>query len=81
MVEDGESRVFAGDGYGGQFLFVSPEHDLVAVFNGWEIHEGGNLDAPPADPQLLGAYNGGTADNVVTEHRTATPRHVGPTLR
>jgi CubicO group peptidase (beta-lactamase class C family) len=33
--------VFAGNGYGGQFLMVSPEHDMVAVFNGWNIH-GGN---------------------------------------
>ena len=37
--EDGEARVFAGNGYGGQFLLVSPEHDIVAVFNGWNIHD------------------------------------------
>jgi CubicO group peptidase (beta-lactamase class C family) len=42
VIEDGQAKVFAGNGYGGQFLFVSPDHDLVAVFNGWEIHGGGN---------------------------------------
>ena len=38
--EDGTTRVFAGNGYGGQFVLVSPEHDIVAVFNGWNIHGG-----------------------------------------
>ena len=37
--EDGETRVFAGNGYGGQFLHVVPEHDLISVFNGWTLHE------------------------------------------
>ena len=39
-VVDVESpEVFAGNGYGGQSLFVVPEYDLVLVFNGWNIHE------------------------------------------
>jgi len=38
--EDGKTNIFAGNGYGGQFVFVSPEHDIVAVFNGWNIHGG-----------------------------------------
>ncbi len=37
--EDGETLVFAGNGYGGQFLFVVPSEDLVVVFNGWQHHE------------------------------------------
>ncbi len=37
---DGRTEVFAGNGYGGQFLVVSREHDMVAVFNGWNIHGG-----------------------------------------
>ncbi|GAB5537002.1 MAG: hypothetical protein Rubg2KO_32510 [Rubricoccaceae bacterium] len=37
--EDGQTRIFAANGYGGQFLLVSPEHDIVAVFNGWTIHD------------------------------------------
>ena len=36
--ENGATRIFAGNGYGGQFVLVSPEHDIVAVFNGWHIH-------------------------------------------
>ena len=40
--ENGHTRVYAGNGYGGQFVVVSPEHDIVAVFNGWNIHGGGN---------------------------------------
>lgn len=40
--ENGTTRVFAGNGYGGQFVLVSPEHDIVAVFNGWNIHGGAN---------------------------------------
>jgi CubicO group peptidase (beta-lactamase class C family) len=34
------ARIFAANGYGGQFLVVSPAHDVVAVFNGWAIHGG-----------------------------------------
>jgi len=34
------TSVFAGNGYGGQFLQVAPEHDIVVVFNGWNIHGG-----------------------------------------
>ena len=34
-----EATIFAGNGYGGQFLQVVPEYDLVVVFNGWNIHE------------------------------------------
>ena len=37
--EHGETRIFAGNGYGGQFIHVVPEHDLVSVFNGWTLHE------------------------------------------
>ena len=33
------TKVFAGNGYGGQFLQVVPEHDMIVVFNGWNIHE------------------------------------------
>jgi len=31
--------VFACNGYGGQFLMVAPEYDLIVVFNGWDIHD------------------------------------------
>lgn len=39
MHENGRTRVFAGNGYGGQFLHVVPEFDLISVFNGWTLHE------------------------------------------
>ena len=38
--ENGATRLFAGNGYGGQFVLVHPEYDIVAVFNGWNIHGG-----------------------------------------
>lgn len=37
--EEGRPVVFAGNGYGGQFLLVVPGYDIVAVFNGWNIHD------------------------------------------
>ncbi len=33
-----EPFIFACNGYGGQFLMVAPEYDLIVVFNGWNIH-------------------------------------------
>jgi len=36
---NGQTRIFAGNGYGGQFLMVVPEQDLIVVFNGWQHHE------------------------------------------
>ncbi len=35
----GKSDIFAGNGYGGQFLMVVPQYDLIVVFNGWNIHD------------------------------------------
>jgi CubicO group peptidase (beta-lactamase class C family) len=40
--EGGRSRIFAGNGYGGQFVLVAPEYDIVAVFNGWNLHTPAN---------------------------------------
>ena len=37
--ENGEATIFAGNGYGGQFIHVVPEHALISVFNGWTLHE------------------------------------------
>ena len=37
--KQGKTEIFAGNGYGGQFLMVVPEQELITVFNGWTIHE------------------------------------------
>jgi CubicO group peptidase (beta-lactamase class C family) len=39
--EGGSTIVFSGRGYGEQYPLVVPEHDIVVVFNGWNIHGGG----------------------------------------
>jgi Beta-lactamase class C and other penicillin binding proteins len=31
--------IFSGSGYGGQYLMVMPEYDIVVVFNGWNIFD------------------------------------------
>ena len=36
---NGKSNIFAGNGYGGQFLMVVPEYNLIVVFNGWNIND------------------------------------------
>lgn len=45
---EGEVSVFAGRGYGGQFLIVAPELDLIVVFTGWNI-----FDEPPKTFELF----------------------------
>ena len=42
-------------GYGGQFLFVVPQRDLIAVFNGWNIYDRPELDPKWALDQTLAA--------------------------
>lgn len=37
--ENGETGIFAGRGYGGQLLMVSPAFDLLVVFNAWNLHD------------------------------------------
>ncbi len=37
--DGGKTRVFSANGYGGQFLQVAPEYDLISVFNGWTLHQ------------------------------------------
>ncbi len=40
---------YACRGYGGQLLFVVPEHDLIAVFTGWNIYP----DTPSLDADFV----------------------------
>ena len=37
--ENGKTIIFAGNGYGGQFLMMVPEKSLLVLFNGWNIHD------------------------------------------
>ncbi len=36
---DSQTEIFAGNGYGGQFLMIVPNKNLLVVFNGWNIHD------------------------------------------
>jgi CubicO group peptidase (beta-lactamase class C family) len=53
--------VWACLGYGGQRLFVFPEHDLIAVFTGWNIYEHPALDTRFAVDGVLAAVRSGGA--------------------
>jgi hypothetical protein len=37
--KNGISEIFAGNGFGGQYLMMSPEYNLIVVFNGWNIND------------------------------------------
>ena len=41
--ENSDAEIYAGYGYGGQYVLVVPDYDLVAVFNGWQIHDRAKL--------------------------------------
>jgi CubicO group peptidase (beta-lactamase class C family) len=56
LLPHGEGRwAWAALGYGGQRLIVVPEHDLVAVFTGWNIYDRPALSAAFALERLLQA--------------------------
>jgi CubicO group peptidase (beta-lactamase class C family) len=45
--ENRRPQVVAARGYGGQYLLVIPEYQMIVVFTGWNIY-----DRPALDPQL-----------------------------
>jgi CubicO group peptidase (beta-lactamase class C family) len=47
-------------GYGGQYLFVVPEHDLIAVFTGWNVYGTPSLDVDFALGSVLEAVKAGS---------------------
>lgn len=51
----GSHDAYAGWGYGGQFLIVVPDLELVAVFTGWNIYEKESLDPAWALSRILAA--------------------------
>ena len=54
---EGEKQnwAYTGWGYGGQYLLVVPEYDLIAVFTGWNIYDKPALDPIFALEQVLNA--------------------------
>jgi len=48
-LDRGSTIVWAGLGFGGQFLLVLPQHDLIGVVNSWNVFGGGQSS-------LLGAF-------------------------
>ena len=52
-VPPAQTRVFAGNGYGGQFVQIVPEYDLISIFNGWTIHERPELSSWTALQQRI----------------------------
>ena len=59
--KDGQ-HAYAALGYGGQRLIVVPEHDLIAVFTGWNIYE--SPEFAPYDARLLRPHGSPGAANV-----------------
>jgi CubicO group peptidase (beta-lactamase class C family) len=51
----GAYEAYAALGYGGQFLIVVPELDLIAVFTGWNIYDKPELDEVFALDRVLAA--------------------------
>jgi CubicO group peptidase (beta-lactamase class C family) len=53
------TEVWAGLGFGGQYLLVLPQHDMVAVVNSWNVFGGRarNLLAPVLDALIAAARN------------------------
>ncbi len=48
LLPHGDGRyAYVANGYGGQYAIVVPEHDLIAVFTGWNIY-----DKPALSPQV-----------------------------
>lgn len=48
---------YAALGYGGQRLIVVPEHDLIAVFTGWNIYESPEFAPYDALDRVIGAVS------------------------
>lgn len=56
-LDRGDTIIWAGLGFGGQFLLVFPQHDVVAVANSWNLFGGGQ-------PGVLGALIAAVMESV-----------------
>mgnify|MGYP003641674717 FL=1 len=36
--DNGKTNIYSANGYGGQYLMITPEYNLIIVFNGWNIN-------------------------------------------
>ena len=41
-LDNGGNEIWAGLGFGGQFLLIFPEHDLIGIANSWNVFPGGS---------------------------------------
>ncbi len=39
-LDRGDTQVWAGLGFGGQFLLILPQHEMVGIVNGWNLYGG-----------------------------------------
>ena len=51
--DEGRTKIYSASGYGGQFLQVVPEKNVVVVFNAWNIHGGQQMSAQTALMQRI----------------------------
>ena len=58
-LDQGDVEVWAGLGYGGQFLLVLPGHDLVAVANSWHVFGPGQGVLGPLLDAVVASAAGG----------------------
>jgi CubicO group peptidase (beta-lactamase class C family) len=56
----GTYAAYCANGYGGQYLIVVPELDLIAVFTGWNIYDKPALDPSFALSRVLAAIKPGS---------------------
>jgi hypothetical protein len=56
-LDRGSTIIWAGLGFGGQFLFVLPQHDLIGVINSWNLFGGGfpGIQGPFIDALIAAA--------------------------
>lgn len=61
LLPHGEGRyAYVANGYGGQYAIVVPEHDLIAVFTGWNIYDKPALSPQMALERVLAAVRAGS---------------------